>query len=323
MEKKKNVLVTGAAGFIGSHLCEALLARGDVVIGVDNFDPFYSREIKQKNIEGILANPSFTFYGDSILEVKNLQKIFDNHNFTHVVHLAARAGVRPSILQPVAYQKYNVEATTLMLESCRLHNVKKFVFASSSSVYGNNKKVPFAESDNVDFPVSPYAATKKAGELLCYTFHHLYNIDIFALRFFTVYGPRQRPEMAIHKFTRLIHQGKPLQVYGFGKPKRDFTYIEDIIQGVIRAIDRVKGYEIINLGESHTIATNDLIALIEDAIGKKAVREELPMQPGDVDQTFADIKKAKQILEYNPTTQVEKGIIKFVDWYLQNKSVLV
>ncbi len=322
MRKEKQVLVTGAAGFIGSHLCEALLARGDQVIGVDNFDPFYPEKIKRNNIKDLLNEPDFDFYEDSILETQKLENIFNSHNISHIVHLAAKAGVRPSIKDPIAYQKYNVEATTILLQLCKEFNIKNFVFASSSSVYGNNKKVPFAETDNVDYPISPYAATKKAGELLCYTYHQLYQINIYALRFFTVYGPRQRPEMAIHKFTRSIESEEPIDVYGYGKPKRDFTYIDDIIQGVLASVDRVKGYEIINLGGSQTITTNELINQIEEALGKKAIRNDLPMQPGDVNQTFADIKKAKSLLDYQPETAVNFGIRKFTEWYLENKKYL-
>ena len=322
MGNPRQFLITGAAGFIGSHLGEALLDKGAMVIGVDNFDPFYAEQIKRNNIQPMLRNRNFRFYEESILHVEKMKKIFRKHRFTHIVHLAAKAGVRPSIQHPVAYQKSNVEGTAKILDLAKEFGVKKITFASSSSVYGNNKKVPFSESDNVDFPISPYAATKKAGELLCYTYHHLYGMDITALRFFTVYGPRQRPEMAIHKFTRLIDRGKPIEVYGYGKPQRDFTYIDDIIQGILKTVDNLNGFEIINLGESHTIATNELISLIEKALGKKAIRRELPMQPGDVDRTFADISKAKKLLGYQPTTPVEVGIGKFVDWYLKNKSIL-
>jgi UDP-glucuronate 4-epimerase len=318
MDSKK-ILLTGAAGFIGSHLCEALLKRGDTVIGVDNFDPFYPEALKRQNLKGYLRHPNFTFFEDSILDLERLAEIFQNHEFSHVVHLAAKAGVRPSIQHPMAYQKTNIEGTVNLLELAHRHDIPNFIFASSSSVYGNNKKVPFSEADNVDFPISPYAATKKAGELICYTYHQLYDINMMCLRFFTVYGPRQRPEMAIHKFTRLIDNGSSIEVYGFGKPQRDFTYIDDIIQGVVQSIDRAKGYEILNLGESQTITTNELIEQIEQALGKEAKRVEMPMQPGDVDKTFADISKAKQLLGYQPTTPVKTGIQKFVDWYQENK----
>lgn len=318
----KRILVTGAAGFIGSHLCEALLKRGDRVVGVDNFDPYYPPEIKRRNLSAVADHENFRFSETSILDLPGMRSIFAGEGFSHVVHLAAKAGVRPSIQDPAAYQKSNVEGTTNMLELLKEFDVRRFVFASSSSVYGNNKKVPFAETDNVDFPISPYAATKKAGELLCYTYHHLYGTHVYAMRFFTVYGPRQRPDMAIHKFTRLIDEGKPIQVYGYGKPRRDFTYIDDIIQGLLSAVDRVNGYEIINLGESQTITTNELIEAIESALGKKAIREEMPMQPGDVEQTFADISKARRLLDYHPETPVSLGIKRFVEWYRDNKLIL-
>ncbi len=315
----KEILLTGVAGFIGSHLAEKLLQQGNKVIGIDNFDPFYDRRIKEKNMSAFKNHPNFSFYEISITDMNDLSGIFKAHRITHVVHLAAKAGVRPSIQQPLDYQKTNIEGTVHLLELCKSNNIKNFVFASSSSVYGNNKKVPFSETDIVDYPISPYAATKKAGELICYTYHHLYEMNVYALRFFTVYGPRQRPEMAIHKFTRLIDEGKPIPVYGYGKPRRDFTYIDDIIQGVVSSVNRVSGYQIINLGESQTIQLSRLIDLIEENLGKKAIREEMPMQPGDVEQTFADITKAKKLLNYDPKTPIEEGIKKFIDWYRKNK----
>ena len=322
MSDTKRILVTGVAGFIGSHLAEALLNRGDFVFGMDNFDPFYPEKIKRKNLETSLKHSGFKFYQESILDPKALRLIFEENGITHVVHLAAKAGVRPSIAEPLAYQKCNIEGTNNILEAMRNFDVNKLVFASSSSVYGNNKKIPFSETDNVDNPISPYAATKKAGELICHTYHHLFGMNIFALRFFTVYGPRQRPEMAIHKFTRAIDRNEPVDVYGFGEPKRDYTYIDDIIQGVLRAIDRVKGYEIINLGESQTIMTNDLISEIEAALGKKAIRRDLPMQPGDVIQTFAEVDKAKKLLDYQPRTSISEGLRKFINWYRSEKDFL-
>jgi UDP-glucuronate 4-epimerase len=322
MSDTKRILVTGVAGFIGSHLAEALLNRGDFVFGMDNFDPFYPEKIKRKNLETSLKHSGFKFYQESILDPKALRLIFEENGITHVVHLAAKAGVRPSIAEPLAYQKCNIEGTNNILEAMRHFDVNKLVFASSSSVYGNNKKIPFSETDNVDNPISPYAATKKAGELICHTYHHLFGMNIFALRFFTVYGPRQRPEMAIHKFTRAIDRNEPVDVYGFGEPKRDYTYIDDIIQGVLSAIDRVKGYEIINLGESQTIMTNDLISEIEKALGKKAIRRDLPMQPGDVIQTFAEVDKAKKLLDYQPRTSISEGLRKFINWYRSEKDFL-
>jgi len=231
-----------------------------------------------------------------------------------IVHLAARAGVRPSIEQPALYSDVNINGTVVLLEIARARHIKKFVFASSSSVYGNNKKVPFSESDNVDFPISPYAATKKAGELICHTYHHLYGIGMTCLRFFTVYGPRQRPDLAIHKFARLIEAGKPIPIYGDGTMRRDFTYIDDIINGVVAAIDRCAGYHIYNLGESRPICVSDLIAEIEKALGKKTIRNHLATQPGDVEQTYADVAKAQQELDYHPATHIATGLARFVEW---------
>jgi len=314
-----NILVTGGAGFIGSHLVERLLDDEHTVIVVDNFDPFYNPEIKEANILPVSEHPNYHLKRQDILHFQAVEAIFNEYDFDLVFHLAAKAGVRPSIQDPFGYQRTNIEGTLKLLELCKEHQVDKFIFASSSSVYGNNKKVPFSESDNVNHPVSHYAATKKAGELICYNYHHLYDISIYCLRFFTVYGPRQRPEMAIHKFTRLIDQDKEIPVYGYGEPERDFTYIDDIIHGMINAIDRVNGYEVINLGESKTISVNDLIQLIEQSLGKKAEKTMLPLQPGDVQRTYADITKAKALLGYDPHTDVEKGIEKFVKWYIDHR----
>lgn len=316
------ILVTGAAGFIGSHLCEKLLANNFNVVAIDNFDPFYDPEIKKRNLQEFRDHPHFEFYDATITDMPALEKIFSHHQFSHIVHLAAKAGVRPSIEQPIAYKTANIDGTLNLLEMARLHKIDRFIFASSSSVYGNNKKTPFSETDPVDNPISPYAATKKAGELICYTYHHLYKINVAALRFFTVYGPRQRPEMAIHKFTRQIDSGEPVQLYGYGRPRRDFTYIDDIMQGVMSAIKNVQGYEIFNLGESQTISTSELIAVIEKNLGTKAIRNDVEMQPGDVDITFADITKAQKILDYKPSTSIESGVAKFVEWYLEQKTLL-
>jgi len=311
------ILVTGGAGFIGSHLVDKLLEQGHIVVNIDNFDPYYSPDIKENNIINAIQNERYKIYREDILNSKKLDQIFSTHDFDVVVHLAAKAGVRPSIEDPVSYAKVNIEGTMNLLEQCKKYEIKKFIFASSSSVYGNNKTVPFSESDSVDNPVSPYAATKKSGELLCYNYHHLYDINIFALRFFTVYGPRQRPEMAIHKFTRRINNNEEIPVYGMGKPERDYTYIDDIIQGVLKSIQRVKGYEIINLGESSTISVTDLIHVIESTLGKTAKTQMLPMQPGDVSRTFANVSKARKILNFQPTTDINTGIQKFVNWYLE------
>ncbi|MHC4756626.1 MAG: GDP-mannose 4,6-dehydratase [Planctomycetota bacterium] len=307
------ILVTGAAGFIGSHLCERLLKQGQTVVGVDNFDEFYDPQVKRKNIAGCLESGNFDLIVADIRDSKAMDELVRG-GFDVIVHLAARAGVRPSIEQPMLYNDVNINGTMVLLKAAKDNSIKKFVFASSSSVYGNNKKVPFSEDDNVDFPISPYAATKKACELICHTYFHLYDISMTCLRFFTVYGPRQRPDLAIHKFAKLIEQDKPIPVYGDGTMMRDFTYISDIIDGVVAAIEKCDGYNIYNLGESRPIKVNDLIAELEKALGKKAVREYLPPQPGDVERTYADVTKAVKELGYNPSTSIEDGLKKFVTW---------
>jgi UDP-glucuronate 4-epimerase len=306
-------LITGAAGFIGSHLTERLLRDGATVVGVDNFDEFYAPQIKRRNIAEALKHPRFRLIEADIRDARAMDEAV-TADVDVVIHLAARAGVRPSIEQPLLYNDVNVNGTVVMLEALRKRGLKKFVFASSSSVYGNNKKVPFSETDNVDFPISPYAATKKAGELICHSYHHLYGISINCLRFFTVYGPRQRPDLAIHKFARLIEDGKPLPIYGDGSMMRDFTYIDDIVNGIVAAMDRCTGYEIYNLGESRPISVTDLVAEIEKALGKKAVRKYLPVQPGDVDRTYADVAKAQAKLGYQPSTHIATGLAHFVAW---------
>lgn len=310
-------LVTGAAGFIGSHLCEKLLADGWLVTGVDNFDDFYEPKIKRRNIESSLAQDNFGLIEADIRDTSAMDQVA-GQGFDVIVHLAARAGVRPSIKQPLLYADVNVNGTVVMLEAARKHNIKKFIFGSSSSVYGNNKKIPFSEKDNVDLPISPYAATKKACELICHTYYSLYGIDMTCLRLFTVYGPRQRPDLAIHKFARLIEQDKSIPVFGDGSMMRDFTYIDDIIAGIVAAIDRCAGYNIYNLGESEPIKLSELIEHIEQALGKKARKEHLPKQPGDVDRTFADINKAANELGYKPGTHIKEGLAKFVQWLRQD-----
>jgi UDP-glucuronate 4-epimerase len=306
--------VTGTAGFIGSHLCERLLRDGWEVVGLDNFDDFYSPAVKRANIAACLNNDRFELVEGDIRDGALVEGILAGGGVDIIVHLAAKAGVRPSIEDPVGYQDVNVSGTVVMLEAARRFGVNKFVFASSSSVYGNNEKVPFAETDNVDYPISPYAATKKAGELLCHTFSHLYGIDMTCLRFFTVYGPRQRPDLAIHKFSRLIEAGEPIDVFGDGSMRRDFTYIDDIIDGVVAAMDRAEGYEIYNLGESRPVRLDELICRIEEALGKKAKINRLPMQPGDVKQTYADVTKAVERLGYQPKTEIEVGLARFTEW---------
>lgn len=315
----KAVLVTGAAGFIGSHLCERLLATGRRVIGLDNFDPFYDPATKRHNIADCLANPAFELVEGDIRDGATIEGIF-RREVEMVVHLAARAGVRPSIEQPLLYQDVNVRGTNVILEAMRKCGVHRMIFASSSSVYGNNRKVPFAETDNVDFPISPYAATKKACELICHTYHSLFGFDITCLRFFTVYGARQRPDLAIHKFARLIEAGRPIPVFGDGTMERDHTYIDDIIQGVTAAVQRCRGYRIYNLGESRPVSLSGLIAAIEKALGKKAIIERLPPQPGDVERTFADVSRARAELGYEPRTDLNEGLAAFVQWLRRTTS---
>ena len=307
------VLVTGAAGFIGSHLCERLLDHGSSIIGVDNFDDFYDPQIKRQNIGECLKNEQFQLIEADIRDSAAMAKAV-GQGVEIIVHLAAKAGVRLSIAQPLLYNDVNINGTMVLLELAKKHEIDKFIFASSSSVYGNNEKVPFSEDDNVDFPISPYAATKKAGELICHTYHHLYGTSITCLRFFTVYGPRQRPDLAIHKFARLIERGEPIPVYGDGSMMRDFTYIDDIIDGTVAAMDKCAGFNIYNLGESQPIKVNDLIAEIENALGKEAIKEYLPPQPGDVERTYADVTRAGKGLAYHPTTSIQTGLANFTAW---------
>jgi UDP-glucuronate 4-epimerase len=308
------ILVTGAAGFIGSHLCERLLAEGNTIVGLDNFDSFYSPAVKEGNIRGFGFSPGFTLVRGDIRDRNLVEQVFKNNSIDTVIHLAAKAGVRPSILDPVGYADVNINGTVVLLEAARVSGCAKFIFASSSSVYGNNPKVPFRETDNVDFPISPYAATKKAGELLCHTYHHLYKMNITCLRFFTVYGPRQRPDLAICKFARLIEQGKAIPVFGDGSAERDFTYIDDIIDGIAAATERCRGYAIYNLGESRPVRLDTLIAELEKALGRKADIERFPPAPGDVRRTFADVSRAVHDIGYRPKTVLAEGLRRFVEW---------
>ena len=308
------ILVTGAAGFIGSHLCQKLLADGEGVIGLDNFDPFYDPAVKRANIAQCIKADNFELASGDIRDAEFVEHILKNHNIDIIVHLAAKAGVRGSIEDPLGYADVNVNGTVVMLEAARKYGIDKFVFASSSSVYGNNAKVPFCEIDNVDFPISPYAATKKAGELICHTYSHLYNMNITCLRFFTVYGPRQRPDLAIHKFARLMEAGRAIPVFGNGSMRRDHTYIDDIIDGVVAATASCKGFEIYNLGNSTPVRLDELVSEIEKSLGKKAIINRLPEQPGDVKQTYADVTKACQQLGYNPKTEIADGLAKFTEW---------
>ena len=315
-----NILVTGGAGFIGSHLSERLLERGDNVVVIDNMNDYYDPAIKRQNIAEALQHPSMTFIEGDILDVSLVEKLFADYQFDVVTHLAARAGVRPSIDQPLLYQETNCRGTLNLLQACRKYGVTRFVFASSSSVYGDVNEIPFRETASVDRPVSPYAATKRACELYCHNYYLLYGISMNILRFFTVYGPRQRPDMAIAKFTKLIDQNQPVPFYGDGRTERDYTFYSDIIDGVEVAIDRNLGFEIINLGESKTTSLKELVEIIELNLNKKAILEKLPIQPGDVRKTCADISKAKQLLDYEPTTDIRLGVAKFVEWYMSEKA---
>jgi len=316
----KNILVTGGAGFIGSHLVDKLLSEGDWnVTVVDDFNDFYEPSIKRANAARHSQHSNYRLSEADIRQRAALERVFDESKFDCIVHLAARAGVRPSLDQPLLYSQTNIEGTLNLLELSRQHNIKQFVFGSSSSVYGINAKVPFSEGDPIRQPISPYAATKAAGELLCHTYTHLYGIRCICLRFFTVYGPRQRPDLAIHKFARLISEGKPIPVFGDGTTRRDYTYVDDIIDGVRAAIDyTLTEYEVINLGESRTVELRELISLLERELDLPAKIDRQPLQPGDVPQTFADITRARQLLGYNPQTQIETGIKRFVEWFRSN-----
>jgi UDP-glucuronate 4-epimerase len=308
------LLVTGAAGFIGSHLVDRLLGRGDEVCAFDNFNDFYDPRVKRRNVEAHSKHPKYRMIEGDLRDPAAVKSCFAKP-VDLVVHLAAMAGVRPSLKDPGLYVDVNLRGTINLYDAAVAAGVKKVVFASSSSVYGANKKVPFSESDPVDNPVSPYAATKKAGELLSFTYHHIHGLSITNLRFFTVYGPRQRPEMAIHNFFARIDRGQPIPVFGDGSSRRDYTYIDDIVDGVVRSIDRCGGYRIYNLGESQTISLNDLVAALEVAVGKKAVVDRQPDQPGDVPVTFADVSLAKRELGYDPHTDVRTGLAHFAKWY--------
>ena len=316
-----NILITGGAGFIGSHLAEHLLREGKwKVTIVDDLNDFYAPEIKRANLEAIRNVGDLQFFEIDIREPEKLRAVFDETEFDCIVHLAARAGVRPSLSHPRLYAETNITGTLNLLELARDYEVPQFVFGSSSSVYGINSKVPFSEDDRIHQTISPYAATKAAGELLCHTYSHLFNIRCVCLRFFTVYGARQRPDLAIHKFAKLITAGKPIQVFGDGTARRDYTYIDDIISGVRAAIDYdASMYEIFNLGESETTELSRLIELLERALDLKAEIDPQPLQPGDVPVTFADVSKARKLLGYNPQTKIEDGIPKFVEWFRESR----
>jgi len=318
----KNFLITGGAGFIGSNLVDRLLSTEvEHITVVDDFNNFYDPQVKRSNISSHLVDSRYRLAELDIRNHDGLANIFADKQFDCIVHLAARAGVRPSLSEPRLYNETNISGTLNLLELARHHNIKQFVFGSSSSVYGINAKVPFSEDDPIRQPISPYAATKAAGELLCHTYSHLYGIRCVCLRFFTVYGPRQRPDLAIHKFAKLITAGEPIPVFGDGTTRRDYTYIDDIIAGVLAAIDYDKSdYEVFNLGESRTVELRELIALLEKELDSHADIDHQPTQPGDVPQTFADIEKARRLLKYNPQTQIEEGIRRFVEWFRDSKA---
>jgi len=311
-----NFLVTGGAGFIGSHVCERLLHSGHAVWAYDDLHPFYDPQLKRSNLRAIqaLAKPFEFIHGD-LTDSEAVEEVIGSVKFDQVIHLAARAGVRPSLQQPALYQRVNVEGTVNVLEAARRHGVKKLILASSSSVYGVNSKVPFCEGDPIFTTISPYAASKLACEALGHVYHHVYGLDIVMLRFFTVYGPRQRPDLAIHKFCRLMSQGKPIPVFGDGSTARDYTYISDILDGVLACTRKEFGYQVFNLGESQTVTLSRLVELLETALGQKAVVDRQPPQPGDVPLTCADISKAREHLGYDPRVKIEQGIPLFVDWF--------
>jgi UDP-glucuronate 4-epimerase len=311
------ILVTGGAGFIGSHLVERLLAAGHMVVILDDFNDFYDPQIKQANIAGFAKD--VTVHHVDLRDGAAVRSLFHREKFEVIAHLAARAGVRPSIQYPQLYYDTNVTGTLHLLEAARVTGVERFIFASSSSVYGASKTVPFSEDQHLTQTLSPYAATKIAGEFLCSTYSHLYQLRVVALRYFTVYGPRQRPDLAIHQFTRRIHAGQPIKQFGDGTTRRDYTYIDDVIQGTMAAL-QYEGplFDIFNLGESETIQLKDLIVAIENALGKKAKINQLPEQPGDMPLTCADISKARRLLDYRPTTRLNVGLPRFVEWFLES-----
>lgn len=308
------ILVTGGAGFIGSHLCDRLLEMGERVLCLDNFNDYYDPKLKEANIREAKENPSFNLVRGDILDRELLEEIFSNYRIEKVAHLAAIAGVRPSILSPQRYIDTDVKGTLNLLEVSSRYNVKNFIFGSSSSVYGIKEKITFNEENPTDRQISPYAAAKKSAELFCWVYHHLYEMPITILRFFTVYGPRQRPDMAIRKFTELIMNGKHIQIFGDGTSKRDYTYIDDIIDGVFNALQRKFDFEIINLGDSKIIELKELVAIISEELGIEPKVEQLLPQPGDVPITYADISKAEKLLDYKPKVYIREGIRRFIEW---------
>jgi len=319
---KKIYLITGAAGFIGSSLSEKLLKEGNNVVAIDNFCDFYSDKVKENNVKELIKNPNFKLYRKDIRDRQALKEIFEENNIDIVMHLAAMAGVRPSIENPVLYQEVNCMGTQNLLEEMKTHNVKNLVMASSSSVYGNCKEVPFREDMIVDFAISPYAATKKANEVMTHVYHKLFDFNVIMLRFFTVYGPKQRPDLAINKFTRLMLNNKEIPMFGDGSTSRDYTYIDDIVDGIIKScnytLNNKDVYEILNLGNSSPVSLKEMINTIAKTLSVEPNIKQYPMQPGDVDRTFADISKAKKLIGYEPKISFEQGIQNFVNWYKEN-----
>lgn len=319
--------ITGGAGFIGSTLSEKLLEEGNKVVVIDNFCNFYNPKIKENNVKELLKNEKFKLYREDIRDRQAVKKIFDENKIDVVMSLAAMAGVRPSIENPILYQEVNCLGTQNILEEMKSHNVKNGVFASSSSVYGNCKEVPFREDMIVDFAISPYAATKKANEVMTHVYHKLYDINIIMLRFFTVYGPKQRPDLAINKFTRLMLEDKEIPMFGDGNTSRDYTYVDDIVNGIIKSceytLNNKNVYEILNIGNSSPTSLKEMINTIAEVLNIEPKIKQLPMQPGDVNRTYADISKAKELIGYEPKTTFEEGIKKFVNWYKDNKELYI
>jgi UDP-glucuronate 4-epimerase len=309
------VLLTGVAGFIGMHVAQRLLARGDAVVGIDNLNSYYYPKLKKDRLAQLAAHPRFRFVRMDIADRRSIEELFENEGFEAVINLAAQPGVRYSLENPHAYIEANIVGFTHILEGCRHHGVGHLVYASSSSVYGGNQKLPYAERDNVDHPVSLYAATKKANELMAHTYSHLYGFATTGLRFFTVYGPWVRPDMALYRFTKAIVEGKPIDVYNHGRLTRDFTYIDDIAEGVVRVVDRPSGYQVFNIGNHEPVRLMDYIEAIEEALGTKAQKNFLPMQKGDVLDTFADVSALEAWTGFRPKTSVKEGVRRFVEWY--------
>lgn len=315
-----HILVTGGAGFIGSHLTRRLLTRGDRVTVLDDFNDFYDPARKRENIAPFLSQAGYRLVEGDIRDAALVDRLFAEGSFEAVVHLAARAGVRPSLSEPILYEEVNCIGTLRLLEAARKHGPNVFLFGSSSSVYGINEKIPFAEDDEINQPISPYATTKRTGELLCYNYHHLYGFKVACLRFFTVYGPAQRPEMAIHKFTDLLAHGKAVPMYGDGSSRRDYTYVDDIVDGLLATLDHPPGFEILNLGGAETTALSDLVTWIAEELAVPARIDYLPAQPGDVPITYADVTKASRLLGYSPKVPIREGLKRFVAWYRARQS---